>query len=1416
MQIVSWNCRGLGSKTKEEALRDLTRLARPEVLLIQETKLEKEDLLRASNLFWKKGPARAVSARGASGGIATFWDSSKFDLIEDAATTHWLYTKLMHKGSGYLVSLFNLYVPVLINEKKDCWDSLALFLNHSNSVNIIVAGDLNVTLSQSEKKGGSIVRDPAREWVEDLISGWELEDITPSNGRFTWSNRRLGPGHIAARLDRFLVQSSFLSLGLIASSKVLPHSTSDHKPVSLALFPSSSLGPLPFRFCPYWALQDSFHSLVLRSWNHPVSGSPFFVWEEKLRNLKWTLKLWAKNLETPMAEKGKIQEKLERHQAVLEVSQVTQELLHQETDLQRQYHKACRDEEIHWRMKSRALWLQEGDRNTSFFHKQTQARNNYNLINEIYWQDQLWTDPEDIKEAAHSYFKELYSAPAQEDLEIDSYPLSEIPNLITENDNRILNRPISLKEIKKVVFRMNPDKAPGPDGFTPRFFTLCWDIIKKDLSKMIMRSQACTKIGGSTNSAFLALIPKEKGAKQLPRFRPISLCNTGYKIITKIIANRLKKMLPRLIPENQGGFVHGRQILDNIILVQEAIHSSYTKKEKGMAIKLDLANAFDRVRHDFLFAVMQRFGFDQQFINWVKACIKAPWIAPLVNGRPAKFFQASRGLRQGCPLSPMLYVLQASVLSYQLHYALHNRALSGIKTAPSVKEVSHTQFADDTLLLGAATLKTARILKSELDTYKLCSGSEINYHKSTIYGWHCNPRELLQISRVLEMEASTTWDNFIYLGIPIFKSSLKVAHWTPLIDKLKSKIQNWGVHWLNKAGKLVLMNAVITSLPIYQCSVLLAPKTISNKIDELLRKFFWEGGRNCERKLHLVNWSKVKTPQMEGGLNIRDVASHNIAMGGKILWNMTAGKQTWSKQLLRKKYFSGSRDRFLEKPPTTKKGSPIFHLCQRAMPLLKAQLTWIPGNGSKINIWEDSILGGQPLSELREIENIKEWLLHRNCSTLWDISTWKNDEKRSWEGWDLGNYPEELNDEASILLDLLQGNSPLSAGERDKRGWGTNSGVYTAAAGYKIVTSAPWVPPNPGPWKALWNFPSIPKVDLFAWTLLHNSILTFDNLQRRGWEGPSRCPLCTQSEETIAHLLFNCDYSKRVWELLVGPLALQIPAESQVLFNNWMSLSPFDLKKKHQLKTIWMWIPKFVCWKLWLERNNRIFKEEKRLPNQVAIKIQIMISEAINARPSVQNSAPTTKEEDNWIKVFRPTCQNHNQSTPPKLRKWEIRLPEQEFLKWRSSLEDWWLLFDGASKGNPGEAGGGGILLEPNGSTKLTYAWGLGYASNNQAEFLALWQGINQALKLGINKIKIAGDSKQVIDAINLNKPPMDMRLAQLHKKICILLDQIQEYKVYHVLRDLNRDADKEANRGSLQIKGQIIINEEISFYPIP
>jgi hypothetical protein len=119
--------------------------------------------------------------------------------------------------------------------------------------------------------------------------------------------------------------------------------------------------------------------------------------------------------------------------------------------------------------------------------------------------------------------------------------------------------------------------------------------------------------------------------------------------MAKIIANRLKPLLNSLILPNQGGFVAGRQIWDNIILVQEAIHSSFKRGEKGMVIKLDMENAFDRVNQDFLKAVLQKFGFDTTFISWIDACISSPWIAPLINGRPTPFFKASRGLRARVP-----------------------------------------------------------------------------------------------------------------------------------------------------------------------------------------------------------------------------------------------------------------------------------------------------------------------------------------------------------------------------------------------------------------------------------------------------------------------------------------------------------------------------------------------------------------------------------------------------------------------------------------------------------------------------------------------------------------------------------------------------------------------------------------------
>jgi hypothetical protein len=245
-----------------------------------------------------------------------------------------------------------------------------------------------------------------------------------------------------------------------------------------------------------------------------------------------------------------------------------------------------------------------------------------------------------------------------------------------------------------------------------------------------------------------------------------------------------------------------------------------------MIIKLDLANAFDRVRHNFLFKVMENFGFAPAFVNWIKACIGSSWIAPLVNGRVTKFFQDSIGLRQGCPLSPLLYGIHASLLSFQLEHDQNHNNFHGLRIAPGVKDINHAQFVDDTLLMGGANLQTTRKFKNELVAYIEISGSVIIPTKSNIYGWNITSNEMMEIAIVLGMEDCTEWDAFKYLGVPIFNSTPRTSHWNLMIHKIKNKITSWGASWLNLASKVVLIKVILSSIPIYQSSLLLAPASI--------------------------------------------------------------------------------------------------------------------------------------------------------------------------------------------------------------------------------------------------------------------------------------------------------------------------------------------------------------------------------------------------------------------------------------------------------------------------------------------------------------------------------------------------------------------------------------------------------------
>ena len=603
----------------------------------------------------------------------------------------------------------------------------------------------------------------------------------------------------------------------------------------------------------------------------------------------------------------------------------------------------------------------------------------------------------------------------------------------------------------------------------------------------------------------------------------------------------------------------------------------------------------------------------------------------------------------------------------------------------------------------------------------------MNLNKSQIYGWNCPAPILSRIAQLLHVKANSSWTHFNYLGIPIVKKSFASSMWTPIIQKIKDKINSLGSKWLNLAGKTVLIRSILSSYPIYTSSMVLAPRNVMNSISKEIKKFLWQGGKTQTKKFHLINWDTVKKPKNQGGTGIRDPEHMGKAMGAKLVWRLISGRKEWWKEVIRKKYIKRPRSQMITNS-WEGHGTNLWQLCKVSFNLVKEDLYWIPGNGRKINLWESKILGQPPRLTLQDQNLLAEWAYEQGISTLYDISVW--DAKGIWAGWKELSPPVHLRGAADSLLSSLHGLSPSKATAKDRIGWG-KTGKYNVKEGYRKIAKE-----STGTnklWKKVWHPDCIPKVNSFIWLLLHNKILTAENLQKRGISGPSRCSLCNCDEETISHLFLQCNFSQLVWQSVLPPgMALNLPASISQLFVEWSKHLPGSMNKIPTLQRLWDSIPKNLCWQLWLARNKAIFKEQKAVSARVAAKtIGMIVEKFASNNISLPDNVTAHHPYFEWCKTFlkekSPLQPKFSSPGTVPLRNscaWEIRLSNKDFNNWLRDKNSYALFFDGASKGNPGVAGAGGILLDPGGQMVETFAWGLGVRTNNEAEWLALLQGL--------------------------------------------------------------------------------------------
>ncbi|GKV50143.1 hypothetical protein SLEP1_g56855 [Rubroshorea leprosula] len=416
---------------------------------------------------------------------------------------------------------------------------------------------------------------------------------------------------------------------------------------------STLIGTLNFFFC----LGGDFNC-VRGMHERKVEGYWGFKCKEKLRRLKQHLKKWNKevfgNIDSQLEQAMK---KVDFVDIKCEDQDLSEEDVLKRKDGFEELWLCLKKKESLWRQKSRVTWIKEGDANTAYFHKFVNSRRKKNMLHGVNNQGSWIDDPIQVKQIVYDHFKSQYSSQSTQQVQ-PSFDHLQFCRLL-EEDRILLEVEFTDDEIREAVSSCASDKAPGPDGFNFHFIKLAWGTVGVDIINFIKEFHQNARLVKGINSSYITLVPKKKNPTSLKEFRPICTIGSMYKILAKVLANRLKKVIAKIISASQSAFIKGRQLVDCSFALNEIIHDLKIKRRKGIIFKANFEKAFDSVDWGYLDKMLSFLGFGEKWRSWIKECLRSASISILVNGSPTEEFNMQRGLRQGDPFSPYLFLIVA-------------------------------------------------------------------------------------------------------------------------------------------------------------------------------------------------------------------------------------------------------------------------------------------------------------------------------------------------------------------------------------------------------------------------------------------------------------------------------------------------------------------------------------------------------------------------------------------------------------------------------------------------------------------------------------------------------------------------------------------------------------------------------------
>ncbi|GJW86813.1 RNA-directed DNA polymerase, eukaryota, reverse transcriptase zinc-binding domain protein [Tanacetum coccineum] len=695
---------------------------------------------------------------------------------------------------------------------------------------------------------------------------------------------------------------------------------------------------------------------------------------------------------------------------------------------------------------------------------------------------------------------------------------------------------VSDNEIKDAMFDNDSSKASSPDGYTSCFFKKAWSLIEKDVFDT---------------------------PNQISDFRPIACCNVLYKWISKILTNRMKNGLSKVVSVNQSAFIPGRHIQDNILLTQELLRG-YNRKQgaKRCAMKIDIQKAYDTVSWKFLEDVLKEVGFHQVMINWIMICVSTASFSICINDEVCGYFKGGRGLRQGDPMSPYLFTLVMEVLNMIMIKNIKDDSRFKYHYGCKELKLTHLCFADDLLMLCNGDVDSLKVMKKSLEEFSKVSGLFPNHSKSTIFFGSMLENKKQELLEIMPFKCGKL--PMKYLGVPLLSKRLGVNDCKCLIESVERRIKCWRNRVLSYAGRIQLIASVLASMQNYWAYVYLLPNTVVMELEKLLRRFLWNSGDSAKGKAK-VAWSIVCKPKDQGGLGIKSLHKWNEVLLVSQLWKLIERKESlWVKWV-----------------NTIKLKNLSIWEVDHSLGMINGA-KWVPWTVSNRDLYDARLALDAKVADII-INNKWNWP----------------------EGW-VEDFP-ELNQIPNPVID---------ANATDKVCW-----VNSDNKEVDFSTKVAWLSLRDNDAKVQWShvvwFSQYnPRQAFILWLAIQRKLMTQDRIMRWQQGAILKCPLCNVCEDSHEHLFFNCSYSAKIWDWIKVKGRMENADSTLYRVVDKISEKPSN-------NNIWRIIQRLIVsatvYFIWQERNKRIFQSEKRTPEVLCRNVEesiVSMLRALNVKKS--------------------------------------------------------------------------------------------------------------------------------------------------------------------------------------------------------